>query len=367
MGNVGFIITLYYNKMLNDSEFDKTKIYEQLEYLPKPQGYNKNIPWTVQQQISATNGIQYGDIVGKLDTYPEYNLPVKSVSGNKLMLDIGCGWGRWLVAGAKKGYIPIGIDIRLEFCKTAKQTLAHFNQNGYTCVADLQHLPFIDGILDLVWSFSVIQHTHKQRLTSCLNHINRILKPNGYTYLEFPNKQGIRNSLGPAKKFHKEQDDINSWDVRYYTVEEYKTLFTSIFNTFDYDNHSFIGIGVLPEDLKYVSTKYKLICGTSLFYSWFADRLSFMKKYSDSIFIKAESQIKQAPASSITALENFWKAHQQNPIDNLNLVHLLRCPISNTAVELSEDKTKIISPSISKFYPINDTIPIMIASEAISL
>ena len=43
--------------MLNDSEFDKSKIYEQLEYLPKPQGYNKNIPWTVQQQISATNRI----------------------------------------------------------------------------------------------------------------------------------------------------------------------------------------------------------------------------------------------------------------------------------------------------------------------
>ncbi|WP_338768288.1 methyltransferase domain-containing protein [Bernardetia sp. ABR2-2B] len=353
--------------MLSDSEFDRTKIYEQLQYLPKPQGYYKDIPWTVQQQVSATNGIQYEDIVGKLDTYPKYNLPVDAVSGDKLMLDIGCGWGRWLVAGAEKGYIPIGIDIRLEFCKTAKQTLAHFGKSGYTCVADLQHLPFIDGILDLVWSFSVIQHTHKQRLNSCLNNINRILNPKGYTYLEFPNKQGIRNSMGPAKTFHKEKDDINSWDVRYYTIEEYKNIFTPIFGNFDYDNHSFLGIGVLPEDLKYVSPKYKLICATSLFCSWFADRLSFMKKYSDSVFIKAKSQVEKAPQTSIEQLEKFWKAHQSNPNDNLNLVHLLRCPISHTSVELSEDKTQIISPSINKFYPIDETIPIMIASEAVSL
>ena len=58
-----------------------------------------------------------------------------------------------------------------------------------------------------------------------------MLNPQGYTYLEFPNKQGIRNSIGPAKQFHKEEDDINSWDVRYYTVKEYQEIFKKTLRT----------------------------------------------------------------------------------------------------------------------------------------
>ena len=111
------------------------------------------------------------------------------------MLDIGNGWGRWLVSGFNKGYIPIGIDIRLEFCKTAINTLHANNCLGYSLVADLKNLPFKDNIFDFVWSFSVIQHTHKSRMISCLKHINRILKSTGFSKLEFPNKNGVYNNI----------------------------------------------------------------------------------------------------------------------------------------------------------------------------
>src|SRR5690606_32321540 len=125
------------------------------------------------------NGIHYIDRIGKLKRYPIYEVPVPTVTGNKLMLDIGCGWGRWLVAGHNKGYIPIGIDLRLEFCETARQVLNDLNKSGYTVVADLENIPFRDNIFDLIWSFSVIQHTHINRLTNCLSHINRIIKSDG--------------------------------------------------------------------------------------------------------------------------------------------------------------------------------------------
>ena len=54
-------------------------------------------------------------------------------------------------------------------------------------------------------------------------------------------------------------NDINSWNVRYYSIREYKEIFISIFNNFSFKNHSFLGIGVLKEDLKYVSNKNKII------------------------------------------------------------------------------------------------------------
>ncbi len=131
-------------------------------------------------------------------------------------------------------------------------------------VADLKALPFKNDVFDLVWSFSVIQHTHRERLISCLGHIQRILKKDGYAFLEFPNKNGIRNRIGPARKYESDKNDYNSWCVRYYTVAEYKEIFQDIFDNFSFSTHSFLGIGVLKEDLKYVSLKNKIMCSASL-------------------------------------------------------------------------------------------------------
>src|SRR5688572_17088112 len=164
-------------------EFNRSKIYEKLEIMPEPGDYSSMIPWVVQNQIAATNGFHYLDRVGKLKEYPVYSLPVKKVTGQKLMLDIGSGWGRWLIAGANKGYLPIGLDIRLEFCETALKVIKQSNKAGYVTVGDLENIPSKNSIFDLVWSFSVIQHTHYKRLVNCLEGINRILKDDGFTLL----------------------------------------------------------------------------------------------------------------------------------------------------------------------------------------
>ena len=87
------------------------------------------------------------------------------------------------MSGGRKGYIPVGIDLRLEFWETARTVLNLNGLNGYTVVADLGELPFKSGVFDVVWSFSVIQHTHRSRFISCINNIYRILRKNGYCFL----------------------------------------------------------------------------------------------------------------------------------------------------------------------------------------
>ena len=345
-----------------DIEFERSKIYEKLEYLPQPENYSGKLPWAVQQQIAATNGIQYVDRIGKLKDYPTYELPVNKVETG-LMLDIGTGWGRWLVAGAAKGYIPVGIDLRLEFCQTARQTLQAAGKNGYTVVADLKEIPFKENLFDLVWSFSVIQHTHKDRVLNCLAHIQRILAPGGFTKLEFPNKNGFRNKRGPVKQFAAKADDYNSWVVRYYTPDDYKNIFNGIFGNFKYTNHSFLGIGVLKEDLKYVSAKNKLLCGISLAGSLLTKVITPLKKLADSIYIEATKQQVNLINDS---LQDFYKAHAQNPADNLNIVYLLQCPVSGKSLTLSEDKSFVITSDGMIKYPVIDGIPILIRSEIIS-
>jgi SAM-dependent methyltransferase len=318
----------------------------------------------VQNQIAATNGFHYLDRVGKLKEYPAYNLPVKEVTGKKLMLDIGCGWGRWIIAGAEKGYLPVGLDIRLEFCETSLKVMKDLKKDGYVSVGDLENMPFKSGIFDLVWSFSVIQHTHYNRLINCLQGINRILKEDGFTLLEFPNKNGIRNRMGNVQENEKEKDDYNSWSVRYYTIEEYQSIFNRYLDHFSYRTHSFLGLGVLKDDLKYVTVKNKLKVSASLILTAATKLMPSLTNYADSLYIKAQKKHDADLASEDCSL--FWKKHMANPRDNLNIVYLLKCPKYGGELMISDDRKKIISQASGNYYPVINNVPIIIASESIT-
>ena len=350
---------------IDTKEFEKSKIYEELDYISEPKNYKGEIPWKVQQQIAATNGVHYVSAIGKLEKFPIPEIPIPDSKNNELLLDIGNGWGRWLVSAGKKGYIPVGIDLRLEFCETARTVLNLNGLNGYTVVADLDELPFKEGVFDVVWSFSVIQHTHKDRFTSCINHIYRILKKNGYCLLEFPSKSGLWNRIGPVRKFAKKKNDYNSWCVRYYSIAEYKSSFLKIFKNFSFRNHSFLGIGVLPNDLNYVvGLKNKLIVSTSLFLSKVASIFKPLKYLSDSIYIKS---IKKDGIENLQAVETFKQLHTKDPKNNLNIVSLLRCPVSGGELTLDETKYRLISEKAKVYYPVVNNIPILVKTEAISL
>jgi uncharacterized protein len=341
----------------------RERIYERLDTIPRPESYKGKIPWVVQQQIAATNGIHFLNSIGSLSEYPIPEIPLDNAKNDgDLLLDIGNGWGRWLVAAANKNYIPVGIDLRLEFCETARKVLHANGENGYSLVADLQNLPFLSYVFDVVWSFSVIQHTHFDRLTRCLSHIERILADNAYCFLEFPNRKGIRNRFGPAAKPN--NSDFDSWDVRYYTPEEYRKIFEVFFDNYKYFNHSVLGIGILPGDAKYArGLKNKAIIHASRTLSNLAELIPSIKSIADSIYIKS---VKHGPADLLSrnAKQSFMGAHHKDPTNNLNIIHLLRCPVSGQPVVLSDDHTEVICFPARLAYPIKNDIPIMIPSEA---
>lgn len=349
---------------MNSSEqFDRSKIYEKLEYKPEPPGYSNKIPWIIQQQVAATNGIHFVDSIGKLDEIPIPPIPIPPAKDNqRLCLDIGCGWGRWLVAIGRKGYIPIGIDLRHEFCITSRETLKISNLDGYTIVADLNNLPFKDGILDAVWSFSVIQHTHQDRLKNCIQHIYRILRYKGFCFLEFPNKFGIRNFFGPVKTSKSKALDYNSWVVRYYSLQEYRSFFEPVFGNYKAIVHSVLGIGVLPNDLKYaVGLKNRLQIGISLLMTKIAQVLKPLVNIADSVYLICTKE-SNSTAESEQSIQDFLSAHRTNPTNNLNVISLLSCPVSGGSLKLNGNE--LVSKLGQLAYPILEGIPILIVSEA---
>ena len=346
-----------------DIDFERSKIYEKLAYRPMPEDYKGSLPWLVQMQIAATNGKQYYDRVGKLKQYPRYELPVAKVERG-LMLDIGCGWGRWLVAGDQKGYIPVGMDLRLEFCEASLETLKSNDIKGYAVAGDLKELPFQPEVFDFIWSFSVIQHTHKTRMEACIENIYRILKTDGFTKLEFPSADGFRNKRGPVNTSLLKADDFNSWVVRYYPVEVYKKFFMDLFGNFRYEVHSFLGIGVLKEDLKYVSLKNKILCALSLFLTQVAKHVPPIKKISDSIYTES---YKTSGETNETAINAFLKAHHEEPYRNVNIVHLLQCPITGESLQADAAAGFVTNLSRTISYPVINNIPVIIRSEARSV
>ena len=59
--------------------------------------------------IGATSGYSYKHLIGRLQTYPIPELRLSDGRG-KAFLDLGCNWGRWSIAAARKGYSVVGID-----------------------------------------------------------------------------------------------------------------------------------------------------------------------------------------------------------------------------------------------------------------
>ena len=89
----------------------------------------------------ATNGLLYRHLVGKLTRAP---IPILSLpeGAGRILLDVGCSWGRWSIAGAQQGYLAVGIDPSLGAVLAAKRLAGRFGLQAAFVVGDATALPF---------------------------------------------------------------------------------------------------------------------------------------------------------------------------------------------------------------------------------
>jgi ubiquinone/menaquinone biosynthesis C-methylase UbiE len=101
---------------------------------------------------------------------------IQALDANSFVLDIGCGPGRVLGFLARKGVRCIGLDRSRVSLALA---IERYGRPG--AVGDNLHLPFPDGMADVVISDGVIHHTEDPQTAFKENW--RILKPGGRMYL----------------------------------------------------------------------------------------------------------------------------------------------------------------------------------------
>jgi ubiquinone/menaquinone biosynthesis C-methylase UbiE len=140
---------------------------------------------------------------------------------NHYFLDISCGTG-WAVRYAaslvkNKGKF-YGIDISSKMIEKAEENCADC-ENIYFYRADAAALPFENDFFDFIICTNSFHHYFSP--SKVLNEVYRVLKPGGKIYISELTADGLIMKV--ADKWLKKKE---RGLVKYYSTQEYKTLFT---------------------------------------------------------------------------------------------------------------------------------------------
>lgn len=128
--------------------------------------------------------------------FTEYCQPRK----DDTVLEIGCGYGEWMIPIAPAVAEICGCDIHpLLVEMAAKKFAEHGVSNARTCMGDGTTLPFPAESFSLVYSISVFQHLPREMVCGYLHEAYRVTKPKGRAVLHFRNADNVGPYPTPAK------------------------------------------------------------------------------------------------------------------------------------------------------------------------
>ena len=246
----------------------------------KNEAVNKNIDPYVQEVIAATNSNFYVNLIKKLKRYPIPNFPKVPAAG-RLLLDIGCNWGRWCLSASKSGFDPIGIDPILESILAAKRVAKQLNIKSKYLVADARYLPFRQNLFDYCYSYSVLQHFSKSDVKKVLPQIKYVLKPRGISQLQMLNKYGLRSLYIQMRRNFREPVEF---ETRYWSYNELLNVFEQNIGASKILLGSFFTQAQITE-LDLFTLRNKLIFGISQFFNNLSLKIPYLKKYGDNLFL----------------------------------------------------------------------------------
>lgn len=231
--------------------------------------------------VLATNGLLYKRLVGKLTRAP---IPILSLppGAGRILLDVGCSWGRWSIAGAQRGYRPVGLDPSLGAVLAAKRLAARCGVQAAFVVGDATALPFTQGAFHVAFSYSVLQHFGAQALERSLREIRRVLREDGRVLVQMANALGIRSLYHQARRrFGKGE----GFDVRYRTPRQLLATFNRIFGDVSLAADCFLGLGIQRTDRDLLPRANRLIVDASEALKALATRVPLIRYCADSVYL----------------------------------------------------------------------------------
>lgn len=242
----------------------------------------------VQGEVPYTSGNLYFSVQHKLTRYPIPECRLPAGKGERL-LDIGCNWGRWSIAAAQKGYKPVGIDPSLDAVLAARRVSRQLGIETDFVVGDARFLPFADDSFETVFSYGVFQHFSKENVRTSLDEVVRVLKPNGSTLFQMPNKYGIRQYQQHRRRGFTEGE---GFDVRYWTPSELMETFETRFGATKMTTDCYFGLGIQARDVDLLPLPYKMVVYSSEFLRKLSGVFKPLTKVADSVYLESKNQKK---------------------------------------------------------------------------
>jgi 2-polyprenyl-3-methyl-5-hydroxy-6-metoxy-1,4-benzoquinol methylase/uncharacterized protein YbaR (Trm112 family) len=236
----------------------------------------------VQAMVAGTNGFMYTGLT--LTSYPIPTLRWEPGDG-RTMLDVGCNWGRWTVAAAKLGYDAVGLDPHLTSLRAARQVARACGVDAQFVCGDARAMPFLPGVFDRAFSYSVVQHFSKTEARAILAEISRVIRPGGETLVQMPNRKGIRSRYHLARRRYVEG---TAFDVRYYTPHELVKVFRSTIGPSKLSIDGFFGLGIQPSDIAIMPPHRKLVIRASELMRKAAHHQRWLAQYADSLYVTSK-------------------------------------------------------------------------------
>ena len=115
-------------------------------------------------------------------------------------LEIGAGFGEWMIPIAPMVALVYGFDITPELVDMAESKFVEHNvRNAYMATGDGTTIPYRDGWFSLVYCISVFQHLPREMVRGYIRETDRVLRPGGRTVLHFRNADNVGQFPTPAK------------------------------------------------------------------------------------------------------------------------------------------------------------------------
>ena len=183
--------------------------------------YNKEAKIYEDKRFSSIAG-KYSDFAHK-----EIVFNFNNSWSDKLILDVGCGTGRFSIEAAKKGAKVLALDFSDAMLNILKQKSTSLGLEEKICPirVDARSIPIKDAVVDGCICINFIQLVDSYK--DVISEINRVLKPSGFSIINFPNLLGWYLPVGVYVNITRKsiQKDVHS---KWFTLGEIKKLFSMV-------------------------------------------------------------------------------------------------------------------------------------------
>jgi ubiquinone/menaquinone biosynthesis C-methylase UbiE len=263
-------------------------IPKNMEAVRRKPGQEAAVDPFVDDWLVNTNGNLYRRARGNLKRYPIPRWPLSSAPGN-IVVDVGCSWGRWSIAAARAGFAPIGVDVHIDSLASAQRVSRQLGVKACYLCGDVELLPFRSESVDVVFSYSVLQHIDRRKVIRFFEEAARVLKPGGLCLIQLPNAFGLHSLVRQAKRGFRDAA-AGTFEMRYWTNAKIrKAIEKAGLQNLRFRADGFFSQDPQLSDLDLLSAAGKLIVLASFAGRKIADLVPPLTRVADSLWVQARS------------------------------------------------------------------------------